>query len=59
MDKIENYALQAAELLFAADLMPGCDDVLVLDTGERCYCYRFAGHENYGLDHCSNNRTLW
>lgn len=59
MDMIDNTDLSAAELLFAADLMPGCDDVLPLGPDGRDYCARFAGHANYGLDHRSNNGTLW
>jgi hypothetical protein len=61
--KIDNLSLSAAELLFAADLMPGCDDVLpaLLMRSDRTmwYCTRFAGHEQYWLDHRSEDGTLW
>lgn len=59
MGKIDNPDVIAAELLFSADLMPGCDDELALGPDGQAYCVRFADHGNYGLDHRSEDGTLW
>jgi hypothetical protein len=59
----QSIAVAAAELLFANACMPGCDHTLIaLATGveaELWECRRWAGHENYGIDHQAADGTTW
>jgi hypothetical protein len=59
----QSIAVAAAELLFANACMPGCDHALMtLPTSagvDLWECRRWAGHENYGIDHQAADGTQW
>lgn len=53
----QDIAVAAAELLFANTCIPGCRSILASLPAGLWECRRWAGHEDYGIDHQASDGT--